>query len=1414
MVGNLTRPYCQGAYVQEIELGYWTDGGLTPIPDYDLDDYAVRYGIAPWDVKPVYLVAPRFDLGDEYVCLYFDVRGRPETQPKPQVRIPARTPVGTTFIIPLGEDVTGLTRLTALREWPEPPLAAPPGRERWQVLALVGNLGRLLWTMGWERARLGAVAREVGGQRQLATAHRYSLDLIGRELRVPRLFPSPYAVDPATIALYHLDRVSDDTFSLTTVGDRVIDETGWHHGQNEGAQRGVPGRFERAFAFRSGDLPRPRCAAEHEFQQRLRSGDWDALAGEREVRFGPYRCYGYREGAIEVIGPDGEPHGVWVNDEAEGPAARGQITTACYGFVPQDLEETIERFRTQGRTVQAAIDYFGRWWGRPEAWFVETYAQHDIQSPHERCAFVEAPLTYVRIPNHSAFDTPADQSFTLEVFVRPVPTQDNRLRVIAIKSHEVFYGGPLQVHCVEGWALSMGTFNCISNNVAWSISDLPEPDEAGHGRRIITLTADLDLGDERWHHVAGVIDRRYQVARLYVDGVERACQDISQIGEIINQEDILLGVNDYHFDAPYDGLIDEVRLSNVARRSFHPVLGESDERYRTRLSVYRPWLIPTYDNIRAGLHRLLRASPYGPEVPAPELPEIEVIEQDGVRVCTERLLKVRPLSLPPAAHIDLEGDRRRSEDVACGPRDAQFFQWQLLTHDNPAVTYASPNAHRMQLATARSLDNLVRLLEPWMGKAGEQLLVLGAYEPGGDARRAVGRAVHLHVEGMPAGVLAAFAHKACFDYVEQRLGRIVRAAVREELDKLEITTKDEADHRRWPGRHDPVRVRVGDQVQITVARPTVPDKRYFDWLLIECGAGRAELRPVAGDNASRILVPTAPGRLIVKAEYNWQGTIIAGRREIQIGLQSLPPCESIGSDGAMGVSEAEAAGEPVGFFHEALLLEHDDPAGRVDYGADPNHRRLQPGVEKALDRLLTLIEQEPGVGGRLRILKGYDPGADDLARVGRKLTLAHEDQANMPLGRLAALAHDAGSAWVHHPPYPEGIFVATGPEPPLEIVPGPIDHLLPNAVVNWLGIMRADVPEAPIMPGTTFNAADPANQHDDPGRVTYADARSHLMTPATQAKLNVLLDWLQAEGAPGRLRILGAFEDTASNRRRIGAALQMRHESVPLERLGALAHQAGFDYVKHVTVPSDPARHHIYASVWRDEDFTGLVADDIAEIVDYGLLDLSDYGEAAEEGVRRLCLRPDVLAWTPPPAIQPDEEEETAAEPPPYQVPLPEAAHYYWCLTRYGPGQGRLDSPPERHCKLFTARRAGVVGARGEFVLGDGTEPYRFALAAVADERGRVPPIPKLVYDDLMNFLAFHHPVGVEGRTLSLRQHVPELMADRLLRNANTERTYPRYRQRRGSVGRVDSGVPEISPIACACPPGQDESQEEVYGDG
>jgi len=1398
MVANLTLPYRNGAYLQELTLGEPAAAGLTPIPAYTVDDYAIRAGVELRDVAPMYLVIPRVPVVTE-VCLYFQVSGLPQGEPGPQLRIPAGTAPGRSFVVPLGGGVTGYTRLTSLREWPVP-AGDPPGRARWQLQLVIGNLGWLLWVLGQERTLLASAAADVAGQRNLATARGRSLDLIGQEVQVPRLLAAPYPPDPGTIALYHLDDdPGADVGGLLGQQERVEDAVRVHPALNEGAQAGVPGRFNRAFAFRSGDLPPPQCAAEYEFQQLLRSGDWDARAGEREVRDGPYRRYGYREGAISVPGPDGAPSPVWVNDEARDRGLSGRLTTACVGFRPEDLDETLRRFAEMDRSVQQAIDYYGDWWGLGEQWFTAAYQRYGIAAPLERCPTEPTPLSYVRIPDDRDLDVPADQSFTVEAFVLPVATEDQRLRAVAAKTREIFYGGPLQMHCVEGWALSMGTFNCIANNVAFAVSDLPDPPGEPHHERVASVAADVDLGDGLWHHLAGVIDRGYQVIRLYVDGVQRGCASLRGVGAITNQEDILLGNVDYHFDAPYDGLIDEVRLSNVARHQFQPVLGEADHRYRTRLDIFRRWLVPTGPELRVGLRDLLARSPYDPEIPAPALPGLDLAERVATRICTERRLVIRPLSLPPGGHIDLEGSRDTSEDAACGPRDAGFYEWQLVRHDDARATYAEPRAHQMQLATARSLDSLLSLLEPWLTSTGSTLEVAGGYEPGTDDRRAVGRAVLLGSPALPPGVLAAFAHKACFDYAEQGPGTQVRAAVREELDKLEVVTAAEAAAGVHPARGAVVELELGEDVQLTVARPAAPDVRMLTWVVTQCGPARAALQPVPGDNVDRVLVASAPGTLIVQAEVRWRGTTVTGRRDVRIVPRTLPPCQSIGADGTLGVAEAAAAGTSDGFFHEAFLITHDD--ARVEYRAGPDSARMQIGLRDALNRLLDLVDAEPGADGPLVILHGYDPAATDLARVGRKLMLAHD---HLALGRLAALAHKAGFAWVEHPPYPDGIFVTAGPEPPLEVLVGPIERLAKNAVVNWLGIMRPDLPEAPVPAGAAFDPTDPANIHADPaGRVVYDVPAANLMTPATQAALNDLLDRLDADGVAGRLHILIGYDDLAPDRRRIGCALRLRHEQAPLDRLGALAHRAEFDYVKHVTVPSDPAARYVYVSRWRGEDLTGEVLDDPALLVDYGLLNA---GELAEQAVAELRIAPDVLSWQPPPpgpaapapALEPPPPE------PPGPVPSPFAdARYVWCLTRYGPGAGQLDSLPALADMRFTATRSGVVGARAELMLADGAEPYRCVL--IPGDGGDV---PKLVYDDVLNFVASHLPVGVEARTLRLRSQVSELMADPDRRELGTAQTYPDYRQPR-RAGEPTVPAVELTEVTCSCPPQPGSGQQE-----
>ena len=99
----------------------------------------------------------------------------------------------------------------------------------------------------------------------------------------------------------------------------------------------------------------------------------------------------------------------------------------------------------------------------------------------------------------------------------------------------------------------------------------------------VQLFADLDLPTDRFTHLAGVVDRTANEARLYVDGALRDRQPLGDLTDLTNGEKFCIGGPPA---AGFQGVIDEVRLSRDAFRTFYPVLGESDEGYRRRLSLF------------------------------------------------------------------------------------------------------------------------------------------------------------------------------------------------------------------------------------------------------------------------------------------------------------------------------------------------------------------------------------------------------------------------------------------------------------------------------------------------------------------------------------------------------------------------------------------------------------------------------------------------------------------------------------------------------------------------------------------------------------------------------------------------------------------------------------------------------------
>jgi hypothetical protein len=231
LAGLATLPYRRGAETLVIPLGADV-AGATTIPPYDFADYRARHGADP--PAPRYVLAPLAAVGRDPLAVEmdFDRGAGVETA---SFEVPAATAPGLSFAVPLPADAGPALRLLRFRQAPTP--LPGPGAASWRLVALLGNLSKLLWILGREMDEIQHQFEDVGRQRALAFAHGASLDLLGRDLRVPRFPPREHSFEAATLALYHLNDhpVAD--------GGDLADET---------TRFGVPGHTARSFGAASG----------------------------------------------------------------------------------------------------------------------------------------------------------------------------------------------------------------------------------------------------------------------------------------------------------------------------------------------------------------------------------------------------------------------------------------------------------------------------------------------------------------------------------------------------------------------------------------------------------------------------------------------------------------------------------------------------------------------------------------------------------------------------------------------------------------------------------------------------------------------------------------------------------------------------------------------------------------------------------------------------------------------------------------------------------------------------------------------------------------------------------------------------------------------------------------------------------
>lgn len=249
MRGGLTPVYNRGMETLTLVLGATGADGTTAIEPYGFGEYQDRYGLAP--PSPRYILVPLASAADPVTVRFWFTRGPGLAEDQPaDVLLPPGWPARRTVAVPIpgnAADITSQLRLTRFQ--PQPP--ATQAAQAWQIVALLGNLAKLLWVIGAEHEELATQIADVAAQRNAARAHGITLDLLGSDLGVPRFPPMACTVDEGTVALYHLDDLPvPPAAEVTTVlDDRSRYQLTGHPGQNDGGHSGRPGRFGGAFQF-------------------------------------------------------------------------------------------------------------------------------------------------------------------------------------------------------------------------------------------------------------------------------------------------------------------------------------------------------------------------------------------------------------------------------------------------------------------------------------------------------------------------------------------------------------------------------------------------------------------------------------------------------------------------------------------------------------------------------------------------------------------------------------------------------------------------------------------------------------------------------------------------------------------------------------------------------------------------------------------------------------------------------------------------------------------------------------------------------------------------------------------------------------------------------------------------------------
>jgi hypothetical protein len=652
----------------------------------------------------------------------------------------------------------------------------------------------------------------------------------------------------------------------------------------------------------------------------------------------------------------------------------------------------------------------------------------------------------VMIAPSAELDIAANADATIEAFVNTDIPSDAVPRAIVVRRA----AQTLAVSNTPGWSLCVVNTRGFNANVLFALCD---------GTAELQLFADLSVADGRFHHVAGVIDRTRKRARLFVDGVQHATAPIDTLGAITPPDAIWFGST--AGGNALNGTIDEVRISRVARATSHPALGEDDDAYRARLRIFRHWVLPTPANVIAMINEAAQfpndPAPYVlietnqptqvAESPVRIVPATlatgSAIAVDGTTPQDETIAGTPAddpgfdpaLDLITYAHagVDSSSDPgaarmqagtgfaldaliaatapgtvvlEHSFDTA-GPTPlhsvGRALRLRPSTPGSAAVGALGALAHRAGFAYVRNLGPDLAVAVP----AGERIAIRSA--PAAAPRVDVGSAFDLTVD--PPLPLAGI-----FSWTIITPGPARAHLVAHSADLVALTTNGTtaAANATLHFTAVPAAILPGMVIAdlttgaVIPSGTTVVSKTATTVVMSQnaTGAGVGNGNSIQFSINTPIpsrprvrLVTDAPGDIAVRVEYGRGGRTRSGTLTLRVDPMTLADGHALDTIGNLDPDPTAIVGTPDLGFDPAYLVTH--PAQpTVDFGADPNNRKMQVAARDALDALVALLAAR-ATPGHLQVTQAFVPGGAGVESVGRRLVLGH---TNLDPGVLAALA--------------------------------------------------------------------------------------------------------------------------------------------------------------------------------------------------------------------------------------------------------------------------------------------------------------------------------------------------------------------------------------------------------------------------